>query len=147
MARRNVVTCIVRRLLYRPLLAYAITRILEILPSKDKMHLRISLLPREATIEYDALSYTWGSQEPSHVVYINHMLIRITRNLHEALQCLRFPDQPRYVWIYALNASTRPMSRRSLPSFRRCWTYLTTPGACLSDLARKTPVLRPPWNM
>ncbi|KAK4952143.1 hypothetical protein LTR10_010063 [Elasticomyces elasticus] len=65
---------------------------------------------------YEALSYTWGdcfdSDHPSWKMYQSRLLeyrmrvhrsvIPITRNLHDALQQLRYPDRSRSLWVDAI---------------------------------------------
>jgi hypothetical protein len=75
------------------------------------------------TIPYAALSYYWGDEDPEHEIYIfdtpadyddwrekdrngvllplmGHILIR--NNLRDALEQLRLPDRPVYLWADAL---------------------------------------------
>ncbi|KAL6707265.1 hypothetical protein ACN47E_004253 [Coniothyrium glycines] len=62
------------------------------------------------SLDYEALSYEWGSPELSHEVYIidsagNLAALRITRSLHQALCDLRLSiksPQPRVIWADAL---------------------------------------------
>ncbi|KAI8623637.1 HET-domain-containing protein [Xylariaceae sp. FL1651] len=51
---------------------------------------------------YDALSYTWGSNEKTHSIQIGDTKLSITANLHQALTHLRHKDTPRFVWADAI---------------------------------------------
>ncbi len=51
---------------------------------------------------YEALSYVWGSPKKPQVLFIDDDYIRITENLHAALQRLRDPSLPRIIWIDAV---------------------------------------------
>ncbi|KAK7746681.1 hypothetical protein SLS53_001867 [Cytospora paraplurivora] len=53
---------------------------------------------------YDVLSYVWGSKAKPCFVYVSKekRILRITRNLDEAIRHLRYLDCPRYIWIDAL---------------------------------------------
>ncbi|KLU89613.1 hypothetical protein MAPG_08584 [Magnaporthiopsis poae ATCC 64411] len=53
-------------------------------------------------IEYEALSYTWGSSETSETIYIDGKRFRVTKNLHTALQHLRYEKKPRFLWVDAI---------------------------------------------
>jgi ankyrin repeat protein len=57
---------------------------------------------RENTIEYEALSYTWGSPNKLHEIEINGKRLPVTKNLFEALQHLRNQYQDRILWIDAI---------------------------------------------
>ncbi|KAH7084157.1 heterokaryon incompatibility protein-domain-containing protein [Paraphoma chrysanthemicola] len=48
---------------------------------------------------YEALSYTWGPQEPPKFIFVNKIRVPIGQNLHAALQSLRNPEDVRLVWI------------------------------------------------
>ena len=48
---------------------------------------------------YEALSYVWGPQNPSHPVQCNDASLAVGGNLRDALRCLRKPDAPRLLWI------------------------------------------------
>ncbi len=51
---------------------------------------------------YEALSYVWGSPEKPQVLSIGAGSLRITENLHAALQRLRDHSLPRIIWIDAV---------------------------------------------
>ncbi|KAH8691062.1 heterokaryon incompatibility, partial [Phaeosphaeriaceae sp. PMI808] len=56
---------------------------------------------------YEALSYVWGSEcKPNHIIVVEDQKkdrkTDITKNLHEALLCLRDQDIPRVIWVDAV---------------------------------------------
>jgi hypothetical protein len=51
---------------------------------------------------YEALSYTWGSNEKDHAVTIGNAELGITANLQNAFHHLRLGDSPRLIWIDAI---------------------------------------------
>lgn len=54
---------------------------------------------------YEALSYVWGSTEPSEFICVgspDKATLRVTANLRTALQHLRYSEEERVMWIDAL---------------------------------------------
>jgi hypothetical protein len=51
---------------------------------------------------YEALSYTWGSNELVECITLDRKPFWITDNLHSVLQCLRLCDRDRILWIDAV---------------------------------------------
>ncbi|OSS44309.1 hypothetical protein B5807_11033 [Epicoccum nigrum] len=56
----------------------------------------------EDAIEYEALSYTWGSNDKPHCIEINGRSLNVTKSLLEALQHLRQKNEDRILWIDAI---------------------------------------------
>jgi len=58
----------------------------------------------DSPTQYEALSYTWGSNAPSpeRSIDCDGEVTEVTINLYEALLALRYPDKPRTLWIDAL---------------------------------------------
>lgn len=52
--------------------------------------------------DYDALPYTWGTDEAIAPILINGQVHRVRYNLMRALQSLGLPDKKRFLWIDAL---------------------------------------------
>ncbi|KAG8355545.1 hypothetical protein FVEN_g6476 [Fusarium venenatum] len=57
--------------------------------------------------EFEALSYTWGSNQNCEVITINSSSVTIGANLESALRYIRLPDKPRVLWIDALCINQR----------------------------------------
>ena len=55
----------------------------------------------DSQVEFEALSYTWGSPDELHYVECNEKALRVTKNCKEALQHLR-TTQPRTLWVDAV---------------------------------------------
>ncbi|KAH6618768.1 heterokaryon incompatibility protein-domain-containing protein [Boeremia exigua] len=52
---------------------------------------------------YTALSYVWGSLEnPAHITLDGYANVSVTRNMHNALRCLRRPDRAVSYWVDAI---------------------------------------------
>ncbi|KAL9034023.1 MAG: hypothetical protein Q9180_005635 [Flavoplaca navasiana] len=93
---------------YRPLDAEDI-RILTVLPgpSRSNIHVRLNhaKLDTNDPPSYEALSYTWGSNNFSRAIYVHtegeQTLLAVTQNLHNALQQLRKTSSPRTLWVDA----------------------------------------------
>lgn len=62
---------------------------------------------------YEALSYTWGCTELVECVKLNSEILRITENLHSALQCLRYHSKDRVLWIDAICINQEDLKERS----------------------------------
>lgn len=64
----------------------------------------ISKLEREDRIvEYEALSYTWGDQQPSKQIICNGVSLPVTENLFNALvELRRAQNKPRFLWADAI---------------------------------------------
>ncbi|KAI9650422.1 hypothetical protein NHQ30_000436 [Ciborinia camelliae] len=56
----------------------------------------------DSIIPYYALSYTWGSKNKVEEVIIDDTTVKITLNLHMALQHLRFEKEDLILWVDAL---------------------------------------------
>ncbi|KAK5086738.1 hypothetical protein LTR05_003906 [Lithohypha guttulata] len=89
-------------------------RLLELQPSDKKTELvRCSImaapLPKADVHDsvasqgkYEALSYTWGSQNNLRTISLNSRAFHVTVNLHDALLSLRDKAEPRMLWIDAV---------------------------------------------
>lgn len=53
-------------------------------------------------LEYEALSYVWGSYTDLQAIQLDEEHFRVTRNLFAALDALRLPDRDRILWVDAL---------------------------------------------
>lgn len=100
--------------LYEPLVPYQI-RILKLLPGQRQAVLRGILLRATLTpgtgarldelhterrmVEFDALSYAWGTRPAGLRMYCNRQPLDITLNLDTALRHLRYVDDERYLWV------------------------------------------------
>ncbi|KAN0099553.1 HET domain containing protein [Hyaloscypha variabilis] len=53
-------------------------------------------------LDYVALSYTWGDPRDTEIITVGHSSVSVTRNLHSALEHLRYDKIFRVMWIDAL---------------------------------------------
>lgn len=56
----------------------------------------------ENVIEYEALSYTWGSTEQTEPIVVNGQILHVTVNLAHALHDLQYANQDRVLWVDAI---------------------------------------------
>lgn len=92
-------------------------RLLHLHPGRldEDLHCTLKVVDYEAPLEsYDALSYTWGSEEPAYNVTVNgqHQL-KIRKSLYTALRCLRQLDVMLTLWVDALCIDQSNVRERS----------------------------------
>jgi Heterokaryon incompatibility protein (HET) len=95
-------------------------RLLTILPGTFSSEIRVCLyttsFTKDSGLEFEALSYTWGSPENPISILIGEVgsqIIKVTRNLAEALLYLRYQDKPRIIWIDAICVNQQDLEERS----------------------------------
>jgi hypothetical protein len=78
---------------------------------------------QEFNIEYEALSYTWGSNVKSHAIIFNERILPVTENLLAALRRFRLHDKPRTLWVDAIciNQDDIPERNRQVQSMARIY--------------------------
>ncbi|KAI1064507.1 hypothetical protein LB506_007789 [Fusarium annulatum] len=64
-------------------------------------------------IDYEALSYAWGSSEDKATIRINETTLQVTKNLKEALTYLRHESKPRCLWIDAICINQSDVDERN----------------------------------
>jgi ankyrin repeat protein len=64
------------------------------------------------TIEYEALSYTWGDLDQPYNISLNDSPMSVTVNLFQALWALRYPDRDRTVWVDAICINQEDVKER-----------------------------------
>src|ERR1700735_2002759 len=88
---------------YRAITREGEIRLLTIDPGQRKdpvtCSLSHTLLDDPKRPRYDALSYTWGSQDNSLLIFCNGQPLKAGVNLFAALRYLRRENEPRVVWI------------------------------------------------
>jgi len=86
-------------------------RLLSLLPrtniSTNKLHVLIHhvKLDKNSIPDYEALSYAWGTEENAVTIYVGEAgehVLEVTRNLVDALMCLRYNTETRVLWIDAI---------------------------------------------
>src|ERR1700761_1133436 len=79
-------------------------RLLRLEPGCESTTLKASLATHqlESRCSYDCLSYVWGEPDLSEAIFIDDQLFKISKNLHNILLHLRYPDKIRRLWIDAI---------------------------------------------
>ncbi|PNP74183.1 hypothetical protein FNYG_12232 [Fusarium nygamai] len=67
----------------------------------------------EDNIDYEALSYAWGSSEDQATIAVNKTTLQITQNLKDSLTYLRHDSKPRSLWIDAICINQSDVDERS----------------------------------
>lgn len=100
-------------------------RVLHLQPGRadDAIHFRLEIstfLDKSSSIEYEAISYAWGSSELSHKIYYDHEAIAhessalmVTKSCYQALRSLRFPDASRTLWMDAVCINQTDIEERN----------------------------------
>jgi hypothetical protein len=69
----------------------------ELAPRCNLIHVSLDDKP-----DYVALSYTWGDPRDTKIITVGESSVSVTRNLHSALEHLRYDRTVRVIWIDAL---------------------------------------------
>ncbi|PVH77344.1 HET-domain-containing protein [Cadophora sp. DSE1049] len=87
--------------------------ILEPLTSGEDIRCTTSTISLLSSADYEALSYVWGDASIRETVTFNGVPTVVTKNLHTALNYLRLPDKPRYLWVDALCVNQQDVKERN----------------------------------
>ncbi|KAL6790975.1 HET domain-containing protein [Trichoderma sp. SZMC 28012] len=90
---------------YTPLVRPLEIRVLILHPGKKGSPIECTLEHRRlgsSKAQFDALSYVWGSPAVTGEITCNNRRKSVGRNLYDALERLRLPDEERVLWIDAL---------------------------------------------
>lgn len=79
-------------------------RILRVLPgnSEEAISCELNLINLHDGVDFEALSYVWGTDISTTPVYVDGEAIQVTSNLYRALRTLRYPDKSRPLWVDAV---------------------------------------------
>ena len=84
--------------------------------SEVRVSIRNDVLSESQTPTYEALSYAWGSKQKSVNIRVEGTegcrTLAVTSNLAEALQCLRYEDKSRVLWIDAICVDQQNVQER-----------------------------------
>jgi hypothetical protein len=95
---------------YNPLQAENVEiRLLKLLAGCETSDVECQLIhtPLNENSDYEALSYTWGSETPLKTISLNGHNFNIRENLDSALRHLRLKDKPRMMWVDAICINQR----------------------------------------
>ncbi|KAF7193482.1 Heterokaryon incompatibility protein 6, OR allele [Pseudocercospora fuligena] len=74
-------------------------------------------VPLDPGLDYEALSYTWGSPKNPIAIAVAqedyYRTVKVTRNCAEALDALRLRDRPRLLWIDAMCINQKDEKEKS----------------------------------
>ncbi|KAL2071090.1 hypothetical protein VTL71DRAFT_12325 [Oculimacula yallundae] len=65
----------------------------------DRIECSIKHVSLNSHPHYNALSYAWGTSEEDQIIYVEGHAFCVNSNLFAALQQLRLPKEPRFLWI------------------------------------------------
>ncbi|KEF62706.1 uncharacterized protein A1O9_00679, partial [Exophiala aquamarina CBS 119918] len=80
-------------------------RLCSLLPGSfgDRINCRITNFDLNSTLEFEALSYTWGDLRERIPIEADSETILITKSIATALEYLRSESDSRYLWIDAIS--------------------------------------------
>ena len=90
-------------------------RILELLPGIPRSKIEANLIEHSIkdNVTYEALSYTWGEPNWRSSILLNSTNFRISENLEQCLQHLRFEGKSRLLWIDAICINQEDIAEQS----------------------------------
>ncbi|KAH7090223.1 heterokaryon incompatibility protein-domain-containing protein [Paraphoma chrysanthemicola] len=66
-----------------------------------------------SAVEYEAISYVWGSTTKEETILCEGAFLNISTNLHEALTRFRLPDTPRALWADSICINQDDLDEKS----------------------------------
>ncbi|KAH6717280.1 heterokaryon incompatibility protein-domain-containing protein [Leptodontidium sp. MPI-SDFR-AT-0119] len=110
-------------------------RILHLQPSSERSaqiyckleHTRLSRYDYDIIDPYTALSYVWGDSSDPRTIQVDGQPVAITRNLHDALECLRDDKRVLSMWADAIciNQSDIPERNSQVKQMGRIYSSAT----------------------
>lgn len=127
-------------------------------PDGSPIHANLSEINLKGVVPYEALSYTWGTEDHHQQIYVNGQAIQIWHNLYRFLvQLRRQIKEPRWLWIDAIPISQSDPVEKGLQVaiigdiFKKASRVLIWIGehADGSELLFRTEPMRPSsgWNL
>lgn len=100
---------------YGSLIGPVSTRLLRLAPGHDDEPVRCTLYTTtlEAAPSYHALSYTWGDASMRENLICDGRPLLVTKNLADALRCVRRRDHATMIWADAASINQRDVAERS----------------------------------
>ncbi|OBS23319.1 hypothetical protein FPOA_03868 [Fusarium poae] len=100
-------------------------RLLRLQPGQwnDKIVCYLTVHKFANQLEFEALSYTWGSNGRSEVITVNGASVTIGASLETALRYIRLPHKPRVLWIDALCINQKDDVEKGYQVQKMCQVY------------------------
>ncbi|TGJ78706.1 hypothetical protein E0Z10_g10058 [Xylaria hypoxylon] len=91
--------------------------------------------------KFEALSYTWGSEENLRTIQLDKQEFKVTQNLFKALGTLRLCDKPRILWVDAICIDQSSVSDKNyqVPLMSNIYSRATGVVVWLEDEAPGAP--------
>lgn len=79
-------------------------RLIKINPGRTDDNIRCKMHHSQLaeTLDFTALSYTWGDPGSQKTIFIEEHAVEVTVNLFDALQHMRHAERPRTIWVDAI---------------------------------------------
>lgn len=89
---------------YKSLPSRTSIRILTLQPGEesDKIKCQVSAVERDQAPPYDAISYAWGSPTDTKAIHCGNKILKVTRNLWDALKRIRDHVEIKVLWADAV---------------------------------------------
>ena len=97
---------------YRPLVGSRDIRLIRFLQA-DSLACTLMQINLDKSPPYVALSYTWGTSLPKHVIHIDGKEFTVSDNLYAALEMLQRTGTTRFIWIDAICINQTDLTERS----------------------------------
>jgi hypothetical protein len=90
-------------------------RYIELLPGQGKsvVKYRLHFATFENPPPYEAISYAWGDPNLRRMSVCDGSILRITHNLYDCLQTLRYSERSRYLWADAIAIDQKNISEKN----------------------------------
>jgi len=78
-------------------------RVIRILTIEPEITIRLEHYAFDRPPEYHAISYAWGSEQPSESIYCDRKILRVTKHLYEGLKCINHVTKHDLLWADAIS--------------------------------------------
>lgn len=88
-------------------------RLLRLLPASGTPSCTLECVEvGHTSLQYQALSYVWGTDSPSDDLVCNGQLLKVGRNLNSALIAIREKDEEKILWVDAICINQQDVQER-----------------------------------
>lgn len=82
-------------------------------PQRHTIQCALKVVSINEPVDYEALSYVWGTETKSTSIRLDAQSFPVTANLHDALTRLQLDDTPRQFWIDAICINQTDLQERA----------------------------------